>query len=78
MSEVEKCPKCGNLITSGKLSAVAAFTGRASVLWIDNDKGWHGRELLESYWNPKGLRAYRCKECGTIICYETTGKEKKE
>jgi DNA-directed RNA polymerase subunit RPC12/RpoP len=74
--EVEvKCIKCGKPMTSGKIHACGSEL--SWLCWLeDKEKGrrwWQGIgkvEQLESKWKPKGLRAYRCKECGIIICYE--------
>lgn len=73
MSEGEvkkKCSKCGKPMVMGKLTGHAAFTGQATLTWIDNKKGWRDKEHLDSLHNPKGVRAHRCKECGIIICHE--------
>ena len=72
MSEPQtiKCPNCGKPMSMGKLTGDAAFAGQATLAWIGNKKGWRGREHLDSFHNPKGVRAYRCKECGIFICYE--------
>ena len=38
-SKVEKCPKCGKPMVMGKLTGHAAFTGQATLTWVDNKKG---------------------------------------
>jgi len=65
-----KCPNCGISMLIGKLTGDAAFTGQATLTWIDNKKGWRSRKHLDSFCNPKGVRAYRCRECGIFIFYE--------
>jgi len=74
-SEVILCPKCGNPMILGRV--LGRGTEFAWLLWLESEKKVSKKrgERLESFWNPKGLRAYRCKECGVIICYE---KEKIE
>jgi len=63
-------------MVGGKLLAVGSEF--AWLFWLDDkQRSWikRGKRLEKSFWNPKGLRAYRCKECRVIICYE---KEKVE
>lgn len=64
-----KCPKCGKPMFIGKLTG-DTIVGQGTLTWIDDKKGWRGREHLDSLHNLKGVRAYRCEECGILICNE--------
>jgi len=65
--EGEKCPKCGKPVVIGWIGSA----GAGLVTWIEGKKiGWGRAERLQSIWSGECLRAYRCKECGLLICYE--------
>lgn len=73
-TEVNLCPKCGKPMLAGEIWANGYYGwGWLNWLnWVEVRKGkWRRHtERLESIWSPRGLRAYRCKECGILVCYE--------
>ena len=79
MSEKKvKCSNCGQPMVLGKIKAVSDFP--VALYWKDDkDKGrWSSGERLESFWKSKGLKAYRCKECGIIVAYEQSKEAENE
>ena len=69
------CPTCGKPMKIGKVFGSGALAGgKTNIVWVDDTQGWGKREHLDSEWNPKGVRALRCKECGIIILHESRTK----
>lgn len=72
-----ECPACGKPMKVGKLfGSSVSVGGKTNIVWVDGTQGWRKRERLDSEWNPKGVGAHRCKECGIIILYERRNKLK--
>jgi len=65
-----ECPNCGKSMTIGWIGSTS-ISGKITF-WEGEriDVPTFRRKGLQSRWNPKLLRAYRCKECGIYICYE--------